>query len=292
MRAPAISGMILAPNFGRDRLALPLVLLDQVLAVRDNYRQLKPSLRSSLSQSDTENIIQALDREIHVWSSQLDQPEDVVESYCQILGEGDRSRLSRYKTEQLRNRHTVARGILVSLIALYTRKDVRQIELESDGFHKPLLKTSTDGCVLQFSVSHCDQMAMYAFARRKLIGVDVESCRAPNDWTEVKEICFSDYEKAWFSKLPDANKAKRFVEAWTIKEAYLKAIGTGLAISPASVELDFDEGSGYQLRRLPDEYNDGKRWNILSLSLVPGFTTAVVVEETAECKLRTLSWES
>ena len=42
-----------------------------------------------------------------------------------------------------------------------------------------------------------------------------------------------------------------FYQLWTIKEAYLKAIGTGLSISPALVEIELSPEGGYRFYRQP-----------------------------------------
>jgi 4'-phosphopantetheinyl transferase len=113
--------------------------------------------------------------------------------------------------------------------------------LESGGFGKPVLVNNTGSSNLQFSASHSNHIGMYAFTEDKLIGVDLEEIVAMSDWQEVMDICLSDYEKDWFSRLPSGRKAVTLIQIWTIKEAYLKAIGTGLAVPPANVELEFTE---------------------------------------------------
>jgi 4'-phosphopantetheinyl transferase len=228
--------------------------------------------------SEMKDIFDRLDEEIHVWSSQLDQPNDVIEHYRQILGERDRARIERYKTPRLRCRQTVAMGSLVSLIALYTRETPQRIELESGEFRKPVLANNTGRSNLQFSASHSNHIGMYAFTEDKLIGVDLEEIVARSDWQDVMDICLSDYEKDWFSRLPFVRKAATLIQIWTIKEAYLKAIGTGLAVPPASVELEFTETNEYQFHRLRDKGDCASNWKIFSFSPLPGFSAAVVVE--------------
>lgn len=245
--------------------------------------------RVTMLPGETKNVFNRLDGETHVWWVRLDQASDVVEYYRGILGERARGRIERFKASQLRDRHTVASGSLISLIAHYTQEAPRRIELEYNKFQKPLL-VNHKRPTLQFSASHSNQIGMYGFTQDKLVGVDVEEIPAAADWRDIGDTCLSDFEKVWFSRLPSARRIATLIQIWTIKEAYLKAIGTGLSVPPASVELEFTEADRYQFHRTPHEEGRGGRWNIFTFSPVPGFLAAVVVEG-GSIELRRFCWE-
>ena len=75
-----------------------------------------------------------------------------------------------------------------------------------------------------------------------------------------------------------------------LKEAYLKAIGTGLTIPPTSIELAFTQTDGYRLHKTPDQYNCGRSWRIFPFSPVSNFAAAVVAEAGPD-SLHCFSWE-
>ncbi len=90
-----------------------------------------------------------------------------------------------------------------------------------------------------YSPSHADihlsyakrgNWAAFAVADRP-IGVDVEiiCADAPVPW----QVLHRD-EQAW---IKNGDKAARFARIWTGKEAYLKALGTGLSQDPADVNI-------------------------------------------------------
>ena len=233
-------------------------------------------------------MLKELDEEVHVWSSKLDQPSDVVDHCRSLLGEPDRERADRFKTPQLRNQYTVAKASLLSLIALYTGTNPRQIQLHGGEFHKPLLRYP-DGFGFEFSLSHSNNLAICGFARDGSIGVDVEPIDAGKDWEEVIDTCLSDYEKDWFLRLPRQQRASSFIEIWTIKEAYLKAIGTGLVLSPTSVELELNHETGYQFRTTQDGRCGKRDWHIFTYSPAVSFTGAVVMQGQPR-RLRRFTW--
>ena len=73
-----------------------------------------------------------------------------------------------------------------------------------------------------------------------------------------------------------------FYQLWTIKEAYLKAIGTGLSISPAIVEIELSPEGGYRFHRLPANIGTSKTWAIFPFSPQPDYAGAVVVQAGPE----------
>ena len=88
------------------------------------------------------------------------------------------------------------------------------------------------------SLSHGGGWIAVATHLRGRVGVDVEAARqvAP----ELARRCCSTAELAWLERAADAQtRDARFLWLWTAKEAYLKAIGTGLGVDPRSVCIDW-----------------------------------------------------
>src|SRR5690606_36970226 len=71
------------------------------------------------------------------------------------------------------------------------------------------------------------------------IGVDIEQLSRKRDWMGIAEHSFHHREIDTFLALPDPQQAQHFFRLWTLKEAYLKARGTGIAtgLDKAAFEL-------------------------------------------------------
>ncbi len=79
---------------------------------------------------------------------------------------------------------------------------------------------------LQFNVSHSKDIVICAVAQNE-IGVDIEyTKRASKNYLEIAKRFFSQSE--YNSVKNDGKDA--FFKIWTLKEAYVKAIGTGITI--------------------------------------------------------------
>ncbi|MCA1586150.1 MAG: 4'-phosphopantetheinyl transferase superfamily protein [Acidobacteria bacterium] len=82
---------------------------------------------------------------------------------------------------------------------------------------------------LRFNLSHTHGLVACVAAVGCDVGVDVEWMdRALTN--DIAERFFSPHEAAELRRLPDAEQSRVFFDYWTLKEAYIKARGLGLAI--------------------------------------------------------------
>lgn len=78
------------------------------------------------------------------------------------------------------------------------------------------------------SLSHTEGLVAVAVADAP-VGVDVEPLARAPEVLETVRLAFAPAELAALSALPTAEQGRRAVELWTVKEAYLKALGTGIS---------------------------------------------------------------
>ena len=126
-------------------------------------------------------------------------------------------------------------------------------------------------------MSHSAELALVAIGRDVEMGVDVESVRAMHDADDIASRFFSAREAAQLRSLPDAVRNEAFFACWTRKEAYLKALGSGLAKPLDEFEVAFAPGEAAALVVYGDE-RETARWTLRALSPAPGYTGALVTE--------------
>lgn len=103
---------------------------------------------------------------------------------------------------------------------------------------KPYLPQSN----IHFSLSHSGHWALLAVGKAELIGVDIEVVAATRDLVGIAENYYHPHEFARMQLLPDEAQTDYFYRLWTLKEAILKAIGTGISAGLDKIELKL-EGS-------------------------------------------------
>jgi phosphopantetheinyl transferase len=95
---------------------------------------------------------------------------------------------------------------------------------------------------LSFSTSHSGGLSLLAVgpADRDLIGVDLELCQARAGWERLTRRVLTPAELAEAETLAERERVERWILSWAAKEAYLKAIGTGLQEPPRGVVTSVD----------------------------------------------------
>jgi 4'-phosphopantetheinyl transferase len=167
--------------------------------------------------------------EVHLWAAQLDPPPDLFQQCAEVLSEDERLRAERFRTGPLRNRYVAGRGTLRILLARYLRAAPGSFTLSYQAHGKPELGPPWNGEGLEFNLSHSHELAVYAFVRGGPIGVDVEHLRPMPNAAELLQRFFSPQEVQAWRRIPAERQLRAFFQGWTRKEAWLKAVGSGLS---------------------------------------------------------------
>lgn len=82
---------------------------------------------------------------------------------------------------------------------------------------------------LHFNLTHTTDLALIAVSATAEVGVDVEAIAPMEDMDDVAAAQFSGEERQRIAARPIAEQPKAFFEAWTRKEASIKARGGNLS---------------------------------------------------------------
>jgi len=83
--------------------------------------------------------------------------------------------------------------------------------------------------LVEVNSSSSGELAAFAVARGRRVGVDVERVRAVRDPLELARSVLSEDDRTMLAGMPEGRRYRTFLERWTQTEAQLKARGTGLA---------------------------------------------------------------
>jgi 4'-phosphopantetheinyl transferase len=136
---------------------------------------------------------------------------------------------NRYRTAReplVRARLLGSRLLLRHLVAVVTGTDPGRVALGRDDRGRPMLLRPTG---LDVSISHTSDLLVVGVARGRPIGVDVEASDRPLLADGLAERFCHPRELAELRDLPPAERNLALVRLWTLKEAYTKALGVGLA---------------------------------------------------------------
>ena len=214
------------------------------------------------------------DRSVHVWRAELDVGDTGTARFAATLSADERLRAARFHFARDRDRFTVGRGVLRSLLGGYLGVAPAALAFAYGDHGKPALV----GGGLHFNVSHSAGVALYAVARAREVGVDVEGHRADFATAEIAERFFSPAERAALRALPVEARCAAFFACWTRKEAYIKARGVGLSLALDAFDVSLAPGEPAALLATRDDPGARDRWSLQALDPGPDLAGAVVAE--------------
>ncbi len=190
-----------------------------------------------------------------------------------FLSMAETERANRFRFERDRHRYIAGRTALRLLLGSYLSQPPQSLSFT----YGPAGKPSLPG--IGFNLAHSGPSALIAFTPNQRVGVDIEESKPLDDIIDTARMAFSPAEFARWKSLraePDL-----FYRIWTRKEAYLKAIGEGIAQRLQQFEVAFEPGEAPRILKGAEG-----RWTLADVSREPGYIAALAVEnsfETIEC---------
>jgi 4'-phosphopantetheinyl transferase len=223
--------------------------------------------------------------DVHVWAVQLDRDAAVIREMAALLDDDERDRASRFRRRVDRDRFIIAHAALRRILARYLRKPAQALRFRRDRFGKPSLAHRTD---VTFNMAHADSVALIAVTVGRPVGVDVERVTELDDAFEVAEICFAPAERRVLHAVPAAQVSDTFFNCWTRKEAFIKAVGTGLSAPLKAFEVALEPGTPARLCRVSGSERVAASWTMEALQPAPGYVGALAVRRR---NVRVTTWQ-
>ena len=111
------------------------------------------------------------------------------------------------------------------IIAGYLNRDPTEIDIKYEKSGKPVLENNP--VPVFFSTSYTKGAWILGLSRGFALGIDIEYIKNDSRLLTIAERFFYPEEWGFIRSLPEEEQMKAFFQVWTLKEAYLKAIGTG-----------------------------------------------------------------
>lgn len=179
----------------------------------------------------TRSIPPLLEDEVHVWLASLDQWPGDDRSILSTLSTREQERACRFRRDDDKKRYVYARWLIHRFLSTYLATPVDRVELVYDDLGKPRVDVDPP---LFCNWSHSGRLIVLAFTRVGEVGVDVELLRPLPDVDLLTQQYLTTPERHKVMSHAAETRSSVFIQYWTRKEAYLKALGTGLTRAPNS----------------------------------------------------------
>ena len=179
--------------------------------------------------------------------------------------------------EELRGNRTrlVARAFARRTLARYDGSGPRgsDVAFAAGARGKPRVEAPEGLRGIEFSVSHCDGLTAIVVSTSGACGIDVENenRRIGTDVGKFARRWLSRREAERLDRVADDDeRARAFMRLWTVKEAYVKALGLGIAGRPfrefdVAWDDDASASGAWTVDLRDDARNDVDRWRLMLL---------------------------
>lgn len=212
--------------------------------------------------------------EVHVWTVSTEATAEETEALVASLSPHEQHRAARMRLPDVRRDFIVGRARVRHVLGRYVDQPAHELDVVTRVDDKPLLAGAPGW--FDFSFTRCGGWHACAVGRDRRIGIDVECLTDAHDASAIAATYASPAESAWIRDLPPTRRRAAVADLWTKKEAFVKAVGTGLLapLHAFSVPL---EGDGFVDAPLA-EARRRHQWMLRSFTPARGVTGAVAAE--------------
>jgi 4'-phosphopantetheinyl transferase len=226
------------------------------------------------------------DDEVQVWRLRVDLEggtRAAATAIAEAVTADEYARAARFRQEADRQRFLCGRLLLRTFLGHHLGIAAREVRFVNGEFGKPEvdIERAADAGILRFNLAHSGEWLLFALARDRELGVDVEQHRTMSDAIQIARRFFAPPEVAALEALDSALHHDTFFRVWSRKEAIVKATGQGISAGLDRFAVSPDASDHVTLRGL-DGDPAWDRWTIRGLDMPPNYTAAVAYDRRGD----------
>lgn len=181
--------------------------------------------------------------------------------YTSILSSDEKLRLARLHSRSKQELFLLAHGLVRTALSRCEAVEPAAWEFKTGEHGRP--EIAAPKSVLRFNLSHTQGLAACVVTDGCDVGIDVEDVRRPHSHRLIDRV-LSAREQRDLCGRPEAERATRFFELWTLKEAYLKARGLGLSAPLRAFSFYRSDAGDWRIEFAPEMRDDPDAWTFRS----------------------------
>jgi len=180
--------------------------------------------------------LQKLEHEVHIWLVSPDQINEPAKlsAYTELLSTDERARQQRFHFEKDRHSYLVSHALVRTVLSKYAAIKPADWQFSNGVQGRPEIVTGSGVPPLRFNLSHTSGLVACVVSREIACGIDVEKIVERGNPQAIAERMFAPTEIKDLNQRVGADYLDGFFTYWTLREAYYKALGTGLVLSDNS----------------------------------------------------------
>jgi 4'-phosphopantetheinyl transferase len=205
--------------------------------------------------------------------------------YRALLPEAEVARCDRFVFAEGRCQCLISRMLVRTVLSSYTGHDPAVWRFVENRYGKPSIAQPAD-CSVRFNLSHTTGLVVCAVSLSSEVGVDAEDCQRRLADVSIAQHYFAPEEIASLEAESPDERPQRFLEFWTLKEAFVKAHGAGLSIPLKDFAFLLQQNQPPRIHFHDSALGDASWWQFLALRLCQRFQVAVAVQQSVQLPVK------
>jgi 4'-phosphopantetheinyl transferase len=214
--------------------------------------------------------------DVHVWRANISSWQARETAFHQLLDPAEQRRAMRFHFEKDRLQFVVTHGLTRILLGHYAQCSPSRLHFSHGIAGKPTLASPDATPTIEFNLSHSADWMVLAVAPNSPVGVDVERWSVDVEFTDLIQRFFSPAERREFAALQPSDQCAGFFACWSRKEAYIKAIGTGVSEGLDHFDVSVAPAGPARLLRDRRDPQAARNWQMHDLPFGHGYSGTVV----------------
>lgn len=194
-------------------------------------------------------------QDIQIWQCDIAGSAEAFPDYWAMLEPYEQEHAVSISNQQSRQNYVAIHAKLRILLAGIVNSRPEDLRILKAEYGRPYL---ADYPELSFNLSHTGSKLLIAYSYTHVVGVDIETCKPRASLPGLVEKCFAEEERQYWQGLPESEQTQAFYRFWTRKEAFVKAVGRGIALGLNQCIINPLKHN--QLLRIPEAYGKPGQW--------------------------------
>lgn len=221
--------------------------------------------------------------EIHIWMLDLNNFTDSASlKFCNaLLSPDEQQQAQRFYFDRHRRRFLVTRGAIRWVLSCYYENiNPADWRFAKNSYGKPYTVNPALPESPEFNISHSGERIAIGVVGSTGIGIDIEAISRRREIIKIARRYFSSSEYGELCNLAPDEQLGRFFDLWTLKEAYIKACGKGLAIPLGQFGFSFPGNHRLNINFDPVLEDDSAHWKFWQYDDAESYRLALAIKAT------------
>jgi 4'-phosphopantetheinyl transferase len=224
-------------------------------------------------------LLQRLESEVHVWHTDPASITDAktLAGYESMLAPEEKARYRRFQFAKDQHRFLVSHAMVRTVLSRYCDRDPAGWRFGYNRRGRPELKQPGEVDGLRFNLTHTTGLSACVVTRHLDCGIDAEDHTGDREMQKVAARMFASPELASLGNFESRNSRLKFFTIWTLREAYGKALGLGLAGSSRALHFEVRDDSRADIHFARTSDGNGSDWQFNLLRPTANHVAAIAV---------------